>query len=94
MKNLFLTTVVTLGLGLTAVNANMSAEILDRHLAGIDYDIAGEGSGIGEFTEEKYHEIKAERTRGIATLEKPTEMEVILENAFKSNRTCEDQYAH
>ncbi|MEA2047574.1 MAG: hypothetical protein U9O64_03915 [Campylobacterota bacterium] len=94
MKNLFLKTVVTLGLGLTAVNANMSAGILDRHLAGIDYDIAGEGVGIGEFTEEKYQEIKADRSPSIATLEKPTDMEVILDNAFKSNRTCEDHYAH
>jgi len=59
MKNLLLTGVLTLGLGLTSVNANTAEEALDRHLVAMDYNI--EGPEIGEFKEEKYQKIKAER---------------------------------
>lgn len=87
MKNLLLTGVLTLGLGLTAANANTAAEALDRHLVAIDYDIVGEGPGIGEYTEAKYQEIKAAR---VATVSQPTHLERILEEAFRSTRDCED----
>lgn len=87
MKNLFLTGMLTLGLGLTAANANSAAEALDRHLVAIDYDITGEEPGIGEFTEAKYQEIKAAR---VATVSQPTHLERILEEAFRSTRDCED----
>ena len=83
MKNLLLTGVLTLGLGLTAANANTAAEALDRHLVAIDYDIAGEGPGIGEYTEAKYQEIKVAR---VATVSRPTHLERILEEAFRSTR--------
>ena len=90
MKNLLLTGMVTLGLVLTSANANSAAEALDRHLVAMDYDIAGEGPGIGEFTEAKYQEIKAARAAKVATVSQPTHLEKILESAFKSTRTCED----
>jgi hypothetical protein len=56
----------------------------------MDYDIAGEGPGIGEFTEAKYQEIKAARASKIAAASQPTTLEKILESAFRSTRTCED----
>ncbi|MEN8221447.1 MAG: hypothetical protein ABFS56_34930 [Pseudomonadota bacterium] len=87
MKNLLLTGILTLGLGLTAANANSASEALDRHLVAIDYDIAGEGQGIGEFTEAKYQEIKAAK---VANVSQPTQLERILKEAFRSTRTCED----
>lgn len=87
MKNLLLTGVLTLGLGLTAANANGAAEALDRHLVAMDYDIVGEGTGIGEYTEAKYQVIKAAR---VATVSQPTHLERILEKAFRSTRDCED----
>ncbi len=90
MKKLFLTGMLTLGLGLTAANANSALETLDRHLEAIDYDIAGEGPGIGEFTEAKYQEIKAERAEKVATAAEPTTLERVLEAAFRSTRDCED----
>ena len=92
MKNLFLTGLLTLGLGLTAANANSAAETLDRLLVAMDYDIAGEGAGIGEFTEAKYQEIKAARAAKVATASQPTNLERFLEKEFKSTRDCEDPY--
>ena len=92
MKNLILTGLLTLGLGLTTANANSATEALDRHLVAIDYDIAGEGPGIGEFTEAKYQKIKAARAAKLATVSQPTHLEKILEEAFRSTRTCEDPY--
>jgi hypothetical protein len=92
MKNLLLAGMLTLGLGLTVANANSAAEGLDRHLVAMDYDIAGEGPGIGEFTEAKYQEIKAARAAKVATVSQPTKLEKILEDAFRSTRNCEDPY--
>lgn len=92
MKNLLLTGILTLGLGLTAVNANSATEALDRHLVAMDYDIAGEGPGIGQFTEEKYQKIKAARAAKVAAASQSTTLEKILESAFRSTRTCEDPY--
>ena len=89
MKNLLLTGMLTLGMGLTAVNANSATEALDRHLVAMDYDIAGEGPGIGQFTEAKYKEIKAAR---VATVSQPTQMEKILKEACRSTRDCEGPY--
>ena len=93
MKNLLLAGMLTLGLGLTVANANSAAEGLDRHLVAMAYDdIAGEGPEIGEFTEAKYEEIKAARAAKVATVLQPTKLERILEEAFRSSRTCEDPY--
>ena len=92
MKNLLLTGMLTLGMGLTAANANSAAEALDRHLVAMDYDIAGEGPGIGQFTEAKYQEIKAARVQKVASASQSTTLEKILESAFKSTRNCEDPY--
>ena len=89
MKKLLLTGLLTLGLGLTAANANSAAETLDIHLAAMDYDIAGEGQGIGEFTEAKYQAAKEAR---VATVSQPTDLERFLEKEFKSTRDCEDPY--
>jgi hypothetical protein len=88
MKKLILTGILTLGLGLTAANAYGAAEALDRHLVAMDYDV--EGPGIGEFTEEKYQEIKAARVAN--TVSEATTLERILENACRSIRDCEDPY--
>jgi hypothetical protein len=92
MKNLFLAGMLILGLVLTSANANSAAEALDRHLVAMDYDIAGEGPGVGEFTEAKYQEIKAARAAKVATVSEPTHLERILEDAFRSTRNCEDPY--
>ena len=92
MKNLILTGLLTLGLALTTANANSAAEALDRHLVAIDYDIAGEGPGIGEFTEAKYQKIKAARAAKVSGASQSTTLEKILESAFRSTRTCEDPY--
>ena len=86
MKKLFLTGMLTLGLGLTSANANSAFEALDKHLVAIDYDIAGEGMGIGEYTEAKYQESKTAR---VSTVSQPTHLERILEEAFRSTRDCE-----
>jgi hypothetical protein len=90
MKKLFLTGMLTLGLGLTYANANSAFEALDRHLVAIDYDIAGEGPGIGEYTEAKYQQSKTVR---VATVSEPNHLEGILEEAFRSTRNCEGPYA-
>jgi len=90
MNKLILTGILTLGLGLTAANANSAAEGLDRHLVAMDYDI--EGPGIGEFTEEKYQEIKAARVAKVAAASHATTLERVLENACRSIRDCEDPY--
>ena len=88
MKKLILTGIVTLGLGLTAANANSAVEALDRHLVAMDYDI--EGPGLGEFTEAKYQKIKAARVATAAS--QATTLERVLENACRSIRDCEDPY--
>ena len=90
MKKLFLTGMLTLGLGLTTASANTTLEALERHLATIDYDIAGEGPGIGEYTEAKYQESKIVK---VATVSEPNHLERILEEAFRSTRNCEGPYA-
>jgi len=90
MKNLFLTGMLTLGLGLTAANANSAAEALDRHLVAMNYDPVGEGPRIGKFTEAKYQDIKTERAAKVTTVLQPTHLEKILEEAFRSTRNCED----
>ena len=88
MKNLILTGILTLGLGLTAANAYGAAEALDRHLVAMDYDI--EGPGVGEFTEATYQEFKAARAEKVATASQPTTLEKVLDAAFRSTRDCED----
>lgn len=88
MKNLILTGILTLGLGLTAANAYGAAEALDRHLVAMDYDI--EGPGVGEFTEAKYQEIKAARVATASS--EATTLERVLEAASRSIRDCEDPY--
>lgn len=92
MKNLLLTGILTLGLGLTAVNANTAAEALDRHLVKNEFDLPLEGPRVCEFSEAKYQEIKTARTVKVASVSQPTSLDRILQNAFESSRTCEDHY--
>jgi len=90
MKRLLLTTTITLGLVFSTADA--SIEILDRHLASIDYDTAGEGAGVGRFTEAEYKEIQIIKAKRAKAFARALGMDVAVEKSLSSTRNGEDAY--
>lgn len=87
MKTLLLTT-ITVALAFSTADASMAT--LDRQLVAIDYDIAGEGAGVGHFNEDKYQEIEAQKSQKVAMVFEPSELDIVLANAFKRSKSYED----